>query len=196
MKKIRIFPILTVIPALFSSSCLKKDTRTDVEHYIDILQECRDENDFHTELYIFPNTIENREVKSFYYAHMDDLFTGSFLMYLVLEYQEDDYISEKERLVNVKAEFEGRGTKSIIAYPEQNLYLTIKQNARFEYAMYNDEKLQIAFISNQIFDWENTPVDGDFVLPEANIPTELDDGDNMYNMYYWFEDDVGYYIGE
>ena len=63
MKKRAFFAILPVFPALFCTSCMQKDERSDVESYIDILKECRDEADFHSELTIFPETIEGKEVK-------------------------------------------------------------------------------------------------------------------------------------
>ena len=190
----KIFKFLAVFPAIFSTSCFKKDTKTDVESYVEILTESRNESDFHTELYICPETIENLEVKSFYYAHIDDLFTGSFLMYLVIEYDETNFSSEIQRLSGVKANFKDRGTKSIISFPEQNLYLTIKLNKRFEYAIYDTEKYQIAYISNQIFEWKDTPIEEKFIIPELQIPSELQDKENMFNLYYWYEGDVGFYI--
>ena len=70
----------------------------------------------------------------------------------------------------------------------------MKQNARFEYAMYNETTFEIAYISNQIFEWKDTPVEQDFISPDVTIPKGLEDGENMYNMYYWYNGDVGSYI--
>ena len=191
----KLLKLLLIVPILFCSGC-EKDTRTNAEQYVDLLQESRSEADFHTELYIFPETIENLEIKAFYYAHMEDLFTGSFLLYIVLEYDENTYAPEIERIANVEAKFKEGKTKSIISYPEQNLFLTIKQNGRYEYVIYNDSTYEIAYISNQLFDWGDTPVAEQYVIPNLSIPAGLDDGENMYNLYYWYEGGVGFYVNE
>lgn len=193
MKKLSILRILPVFPALFCTSCFKVDKRSDVESYIDILKECRDESDFHSELFIFPETIEGKEVKAFQFAHRSDLFTGSFLMYLVLQYQEADFAPELERISNVKATFKSGEQKGTISYPENKLYLTVKQNARYEYAIYDESTFEIAYVSNQIFEWEDIAVESKHIIPELTIPAELDDRENMYNMYYLFDGDVGIY---
>ena len=193
MEKLAILRILLVFPALFCTSCLKKDSRSDVENYIDILKDCRDESDFHSELSIFPETIEGAETKSLYYAHRSDLFTGSFLMYLVLQYKEENFAPELERIKNTEVSFKTGEKKGTIHYPENKLFLTVKQETRFEYAIYDEGTFEIAYVSNQIFEWKDTPVESRFILPELTIPKELDDRDNMYNMYYLYDGDVGIY---
>lgn len=195
MKKSAIIKILPVFPALFCFSCTTH-TKSNVEDYLEILAEARNEQDFHTELYLLPDTIENLEIKAFYYASRSDLFTGSYLFYIVLGYDEASYAQEMERIESVSAHFKNGESKRPIPYPEHNLILTIKQNARFEYVIYDDANYEIAYISNQIFEWENTPVDSKYIIPDLTIPSELDDRDNMYNMYYWYEDDVGIYVDE
>ena len=180
-------------PVLFCAGCTKY-TKTNAEEYVEILQEARSEQDFHTELYIFPETIDGAEIKAFYYAHMDDLFTGSFLLYVVLAYDEETYSAELERIKSLKADFGDEKIKKPIEFPEKNLILTVYQNVRFEYVIYEESTHEIAYISNQIFDWKETPVDEKYVVPEITIPAEIDDRENMYNMYYWCEGDVGIYI--
>ena len=168
----KLLKILAVLPIALCSGCTKT-TKTNAEEYLEILQESKDEQDFHTELYIFPESIEGLEIKAFYYAHMTDLLTGSFLLYIVLGYPEEAFTSELERM-----------------------YLTIKQNTRFEYALYNETTFEIAYVSNQIFEWKDTPVESQYIIPEVSIPSELDDGKNMYNMYYWYDGDVGLYVND
>ena len=188
----RFLRILPVFPVLFCSSCTTH-TKTNAEEYLDILQEARDNNDFHTELYIFPNSIEGLEIKAFYYAHMEDLFTGSFLFYIVLGYNETGFEIELKRISDVIAVYKD-GVKGPIQYPNENMYLTIKQESRFEYVIYNSATYEIAYISNQLFLWKDTPVEQDFIIPDVTIPKGLEDGENMYNMYYWYNGDVGTYI--
>lgn len=191
----RLLKTLAVLPIALCSGCTKT-TKTNAEEYLEILQESKDEQDFHTELYIFPESIEGLEIKAFYYAHMTDLFTGSFLLYIVLGYPEEAFASELERISNVKAVFNDGQEKKPIHYADERMYLTIKQNTRFEYALYNETTFEIAYVSNQIFEWKDTPVESQYIIPEVSIPSELDDGKNMYNMYYWYDGDVGLYVND
>lgn len=193
MNKLAFLQILGVFPALFCTACFKVDKKSDVESYVEILKGCRDESDFHSELFIFPESIEGKEVKAFQYAHRSDLFTGSFLMYLVLQYDEADFAPELERISNTKTTFKSGEHKGTIHYIENKLYLTVYQNARFEYAVYDETTFEIAYVSNQIFEWKDTPVEEKYRVPELTIPIELDDKENMYNMYYLYDGDVGIY---
>lgn len=191
----KLFRAVAVLPFILCAGCTKS-TKTNAEEYLEILQEAKGESDFHTELYIFPESIEGLEIKVFYYAHMTDLFTGSFLMYIVLGYEEEGFNKELERISSVEAVFSEDKIKKPIHYPDERMYLIVKQNARFEYAMYNETTFEIAYISNQIFEWKDTPVETQYVIPEVTIPDELDDGKNMYNMYYWYDGDVGIYVND
>ena len=194
MKNLLIFKIFPVIPVLFCTSCMKINTKTDVEQYQDILKEFRDNSDFHSELYIFPESLEGTEIKKFVSSKRDVMFTGDYLMYLVLTYTEEGYSSELERISNVKAVFKGGEEKHILSYPEHNLYLSIDMNKRFEYVIYNQETLEIAYVSNQIFDWDEIPVEDRHIIPDIEIPAELKDWDSGYNMYYLYDGDVGVYV--
>ena len=114
MKKGRIFKILAVFPAFFCVSCFQTSTKTNAEEYEEILKDTRDNSDFHSELYIFPESIEGTEIKHFVYAEMTDMFTGSYLMYVVLTYQPEDFSAELERIASVKMK------KLVYTYPESH----------------------------------------------------------------------------
>jgi len=189
----KILRILPVFPALFCVSC-KQDTRTDYEAYKDILDECIADRDFHTQLYVFPKSIEGLEVTKLVYSHMSDLLNGSWLMYLAVKFDEDGFSKELSRLDNVKAEYDTGDIKPVIKYEDKSLYLTIMKNNRYEYALYNSDIYQIVYVSNQLFQWKDIPVQEEHILPNVTIPKELDDGENSYNMYYRYEGTTGWEV--
>ena len=199
MKFKQILAIFTVIPALFLISC-NRDNRSNAEQYRDDLKEAREENDFHTELYIFPESIEGREISFYHFVRQSDLFTGSYLFYIGLTFEEEDYNNELQRLANIKAEFKQGTIKPIIHYEENNLFVTISKDNRYEYVIYNNDSKEIVYVSNQLFLWKDIPVKEEHILPNIDIPKELDDGENSYNMYYRYEYDgatkVGWYIND
>ena len=189
----KISRISLVFPGLLCASC-NQTTKTDIEEYIDILKECVADRDFHSQLYIFPKSIEGLEIQKFVFSNTTDLFNGSWLMYLSLKWDEDGFNKELERLNDVKAEFKTGDIKPIIKFKEESLYLTISKDNRYEYVLYNKESFEVTYVSNQLYEWKKTPVLKDHILPDLVIPTELDDGNNTYNMYYRYEGDVGWEV--
>ena len=195
MNKYRFLRILPVFPALFSVGC-DTHTKTNVEDYFDIMKECRENFDFHSQLYLFPETIEGAEIVTFLYQETSDLLTGSYFFYLVLTYSEEGFDSEIDRMSKVKAEYKNGITKPVLWYPEQHSFLTINRDNRYEYTIYDRENLEIAYISNQLYPWEQlTILKEKHYMPSFDIPEEYDDGENTYNIYYYYEKGVGYEIG-
>ena len=199
MKNKRIFQIFMVIPALFLISC-ERDTRTNGEQYLDDLKEAREENDFHTELYILPESIERKEINFYHFVRESGLFTGSYLFYMGLTFEEEDYNAEITRLSNIKSTFKEGTIKPIIHYQENHMFVTIHKDNRYEYVIYNNDLKEIVYVSNQLFKWKDIPVKAEHVIPKITIPDELDDGENSYNMYYRYEFDgvttVGWYVND
>ena len=191
--KTKIFGFLLVFPLLLLSC--KTDTRTNAEQYLDDLKEYREKSDFHSQLYIFPDSLSGEIVK-YVISETDDLFTGSYFYYLVLEYEQSLFDLELARLNEVKAVYPNHNNivKRIIHYPEQSTYLTIMKDNRYEYALYNKETLQIAYISNQLYDWKELPLLPEHSMPSLVIPAEYDDGNNTYNLYYYYDGDVGWEV--
>ena len=195
MNKRLFLSILPIFPVLFCSGC-NTHTKSNVEDYLDILKEAREKFDFHTQLYLCPDTIEGTEIVTFLYQETSDLFTGSYFFYLVLTYSEEGFNAEVERMGNVKAEYKNGVVKPVLSYPEQSAFLTINKDNRYEYALYNKERLEIAYISNQLYQWSQlTILDSRHSMPSFTIPEQYDDGKNTYNMYYYYEGNVGYEIG-
>ena len=164
----------------------------DVNKYNELLKQCRDESDFHTELYVFPEKIEKNRVKDFRYQWTEGLFAGSFLFYLVYQWG-DDYDEEIDRISKVKAVFKDRGEKSILHYEKQKMYVSIynEDGCRYEFVKYDSSKKIITYTSNQLYQWDEIKIDE----PEKiKIPKDLLDWKEFYNMYYFYEGDVGYYV--
>ena len=194
MNKIsKIVGILPVFPALFCVGC-NTTTKTDWESYGEIREECINDRDFHTQLYIFPESVEGLEITKFVFSNTTDLFNGSWLMYLGIKWDEVSFANELSRLDNVKAVYKTGDVKPVIKYEEKSLYLAINKDNRYEYAIYNVETYEIVYVSNQLYQWKDTPVVEEHILPSVTIPAELDDGNNTYNMYYRYEGDVGWEV--
>ena len=191
--KSKIFRFLWVFPLLLGSC--KTDTRTNAEQYQDDLKEYREKSDFHTQLYIYPESLKGEIVK-YVISETSDLFNGSYFFYLVLRYDQETFDSEIVRLSEIKATFvkHENAVKPIIYFPEPSIYLTIMRDNRYEYAMFNKEKLEIAYISNQLYQWDKVPILPEHGLPDLTIPSQFDDGDNSYNLYYLYEGNVGWEI--
>lgn len=196
MKKPIIATLMT-IPFLTLGGCATK-ANNNVNQYETLLKQSINNSDFHSELYVFPSEINTENAVAFSYKTREDLFTGSYLLYLVMKYDQNQFSAELERLDAIKADIEIPNnvfkTKSIIKDTDTSQYVTITQNSRYEYVKYNSETLEIAYVSNQLFTWNETGIKNEYLYKDIKIPTELDDGDNSYNMYYYRVDDIGYYV--
>ena len=196
MKK-PIIATLMMIPFLTLGGCATK-ANNNVNQYETLLKQSINNSDFHSELYVFPSEINTENAVAFSYKTREDLFTGSYLLYLVMKYDQNQFNAELERLDAIKADIEIPNnvfkTKSIIKDTDTSQYVTITQNSRYEYVKYNSETLEIAYVSNQLFTWKETGIKNEYLYKDIKIPTELDDGDNSYNMYYYRVDDIGYYV--
>ena len=191
MKKILF--IATLLTLL--TGCAKTTTNNNPSDYQSCYNSLLNNSDFHSELYIFPKDIKQKEIISFSYRARDDLFTGSYLLYLVMKYNQDEFNNELNRLNDVKATFSRVNlVKPIIKDEEHSLYLSIYKDNRFEYAIYDNNELEIVYVSNQLFDWKETGIDGKYQIDKVNIPSSLDDGNNTYNMYYAYDNTGGLYV--
>lgn len=185
----RLLRLAAILPTLLMSGC---DNHVDnrIESYSELLSKFKKESDFHSELYIFPEKIEKNRVIDFKTQYRESLFSGSYLFYLVYQY-ENDFDNEIERLSGIKASFKNGKTKSIIHYEEKSLFVTINKDSRYEFVKYNSSSKQIIYTSNQLYLWKELDIDS---LESTKVPKSIDDGENSYNMYYFYEGDIGYYV--
>lgn len=189
--------IITLLPLVLCSSCASI-TNKDISNYQSLLASAKNNSDFHTQLHIFPDNTDKGTPKDFVYKSSEDLLTGSYVFYLLMEYDEATFDSELERLSKVEAHFpEDMPTKHIIHYPDEKMYLTISRDNRYEYAKYFEDTHAIAYVSNQLKDWPFSGVPSEYRLGNVKIPPELDDGENTYNMYYSyiFDPELGGLVG-
>ena len=196
MKKLIIAPLM-MIPFLALGGCaIRSDDN--VEKYEELYNKMVSNQDFHTELYIFPRKIDTKQAVAFSTKSRDDLFNGSYLFYLVMKYEESQFNAELERLDAVKAEIEIPNnvvkTKKIIKDTKTSQYVTISKNSNYEYVKYNAETYEIVYVSNQLFSWTESGINIDHKYEDIEIPSEIADGKNEYNMYYYYESDIGYYV--
>lgn len=187
---------LCILPSFFAIFCVScsTTTKTDCQSYNEILWDCIKDKDFHSQLYIFPQSIEGLEVTKFYFSNTTDLFNGSWLMYLGLKWSEGGFKTELSRLDNVKAVYITGNEKPILKYEDKSLYVTVCRDNRYEYVLYDSNNFEIVYISNQLYQWKDTPVESKHIIPKITIPKELDDGNNSYNIYYRYEGDVGWEV--
>ena len=189
--------ILTLLPLVLCSSCASI-TNKDISNYKNLLVLAKNNSDFHTQLHIFPDNTDKGTPKDFVYKSSEDLFTGSYVFYLLMEYDEATFNSELERLSEVEAHFpEDMPTKHIIHYPDEKMYLTISRDNRYEYAKYFEDTHAIAYVSNQLKEWPFSGVPIQYRLGNIKIPPELDDDENTYNLYYsyTFDPELGGLVG-
>ena len=177
---------LLFVSTLLLSGC---SCSSNVRTYDDALNEAIENTDFHSQLYIFPESTNKGTPTNFSYKSMGDLLTGSYFLYLVMTYDEENFTNELARIDKIEGRFPDGQTKSIIHYEEESIYLTISRDSRYEYVKYNKEKFEIAYVSNQLFSWATANVELRHKLPDLKIPSELDDGENSYNMYYFYSDE-------
>ena len=185
-----------MIPMLLLTGCTSTKTYDNPQEYLEYLKTAVENSDFHSELYIFPQDIGQSEIKSVTYQTRESLFAGSYFLYLVAQYNQARFQAEISRLDNVKALFKDGTIKPILKYEEQTIYLTIDKDNRCEYVKYNEETYEIAYVSNQLFEWYNVTISNEHLQDDVAIPQELDDGDNTYNMYYLYEGGVGHYVND
>ena len=74
-----------MVPFLTLGGCTTK-ANNNPEQYESLLKQVIDNSDFHSELYVFPTKINVSDVVAFSYKSREDLFTGSYLFYVVMKY--------------------------------------------------------------------------------------------------------------
>ena len=75
-----------MIPMLLLTGCTSTKTYDNPQEYLEYLKTAVENSDFHSELYIFPQEIEQEEIQTLTYETRDSLFNGSYFFYLVAQY--------------------------------------------------------------------------------------------------------------
>ena len=143
------------VVASFMVLNFKKEDHTNIEEYSSNLTKLIESQDVRSGLKIFPTEVNKDKVKEFKYYSEDDLFVGSYLYYLVVDYDKDEFNAEVERIKSVNQPFRDIVKNIFFAktgfkYPA---YITIWDgNGTYEYALVDEENTTIAYVLNQLFD--------------------------------------------
>ena len=173
---------------------------TEVE-YSSNLTKLIESQDVRSGLKIFPTEVNKDKVKEFKYYSEDDLFVGSYLYYLVVDYDKDEFNAEVERIKSVNQPFRDIVKNIFFAktgfkYPA---YITIWDgNGTYEYALVDEENTTIAYVLNQLFDWKDTDIAEEYLPKDYSVPsTSKDTGKDGYSMYYVYDEfGTGYRFDE
>lgn len=189
------------VVASFMVLNFKKEDHTNIDEYNSNLTKLIESKDVRSGLKIFPSEINKDKVEEFKYYSADDLFVGSYLYYLVVDYDKDEFNTEVERIKSVNQPFRDIVKNIFFAktgfkYPA---YITIWDgNGTYEYAIVDEENTKIAYVFNQLFDWKDTDVAEDYLPKDYSVPsTSKDTGKDGYSMYYVYDEfGTGYRFDE
>ena len=189
------------VVASFMVLNFKKEDHTNIEEYSSNLTKLIESQDVRSGLKIFPTEVNKDKVKEFKYYSEDDLFVGSYLYYLVVDYDKDEFIAEVERIKSVNQPFRDIVKNIFFAktgfkYPA---YITIWDgNGTYEYALVDEENTTIAYVLNQLFDWKDTDIAEEYLPKDYSVPsTSKDTGKDGYSMYYVYDEfGTGYRFDE
>ena len=189
------------VVASFMVLNFKKEDHTNIEEYSSNLTKLIESQDVRSGLKIFPTEVNKDKVKEFKYYSEDDLFVGSYLYYLVVDYDKDEFNAEVERIKSVNQPFRDIVKNIFFAktgfkYPA---YITIWDgNGTYEYALVDEENNTIAYVLNQLFDWKDTDIAEEYLPKDYSVPsTSKDTGKDGYSMYYVYDEfGTGYRFDE
>ena len=119
----------------------------------------------------------------------EDLFNGSYLLYLVVNYSDEDYNAEIERLKSVKAEYPDAIKNPLYNKSDNPAYITIFDgNGSYEYALLDSKNKTIAYVFNQLFEWKEIEINENYMLKNYSVNSnDKDINQNGYNMYYIYD---------
>ncbi len=189
--------VVLLVAGLLVFLISKKDVKSfnDLDKYEEYLSDLRDNSDAHSKLLIFPNKIDKDKVEKFEYLSVEGLFDGSYLFYIIVNYDDNNLKKEIERIKQIKRTYNGKD-KFIIS--EENLkyptYITICDGMdTYEYVMIDGNK--IIYVFRQIFT-ANNKLDKKYEL-EYIVPRDKRDKYTPgYNMYYFYDEyGIGYMEG-
>lgn len=163
--------------------------KTNIVEYAQALSELRENSDAHSGLFIFPENVNVDNVKEYKYLTREDLFNGSYLLYLVVNYSDEDYNAEIERLKSVKAEYPDAIKNPLYNKSDNPAYITIFDgNGSYEYALLDSKNKTIAYVFNQLFEWKEIEINENYMLKNYSVNSnDKDINQNGYNMYYIYD---------
>ena len=189
--KIIIIVVLVLLVGLliFLISRKKVIVKDDIEKYNKYLEELQFDTNVHSKLYIFPEKVNKDNVEGFEYLKVNSLLSGSYMFYIVIKYDEKEYLEEETRIKGLNRIF-----REGIKYPiyvedfKYPLYVTISDGYdTYEYVLLDKDNNKIIYVFKQSFFYKNN-LNKDYIV-EYSVPKNKRDNKKIgYNMYYYYDE--------
>ncbi|MBU3136381.1 zf-HC2 domain-containing protein [Clostridium gasigenes] len=162
-----------------------KNETTNISDYREFDTIHNEEQCMWSNLYVFPEKINNPDKVKSYYYYCDNkgLFDNSYQMYLESEFSEDEFKEEVKRLSEIKVKYEG--DENSIVYNNNDFkypaYVAIKDNdCTYEYALVDDENNRVMYVYTRFMYESDIKFDKEY-LPKnfMNNPSGLKGGFNI-----------------
>lgn len=181
---------------LFSDTIEEEYSTIDIANYgvWDGHIEC-ERAEINSKLAIFPNSTENVEDADYYYYCSKNSFNNHYVIYAEMEYTDEQYQKELQRLSEIEVEIELPSTQEVasngIIYDEKLFnypaYVAIYGcNLSYEYALTDEENHKIIYVYSRLQDMNG-------MIPDKYLPLEVI-GKDMYENNSW--DNINIYYSE
>ena len=172
---------------LFSDSITEEYSTIDVANYgvWDGHIEC-ERDEINSKLAIFPNATENAEDADYYYYCSKGNFNNHYVIYAEMEYTDEEYQKELQRLSEIEVEIELPSTQEVVSngivFDEKSFrypaYVAIYGcNLSYEYALADEENHKIIYVYSRLQDLNG-------MIPDKYLPLEAI-GKDMYENNSW-----------
>lgn len=173
----------------------------DVLNYENYLYELKNTSRIGTGLLIFPEKINKDEVINFKYTKDSPDFELGYSMYLVMDYDNDTYLKETERIKNLSAKFKNFEKKPLYTengfeYPAyitifdggyEDIYYIIDKYNTFEYVLLDEQNTMIIYVFSKYLSWSELKIDEKYLPKNYDVSQENKDNKRTgYNMYYYY----------
>ena len=174
--------ITFVLLFTFSCSLINREEYTDINNYESYLSLLKNSSDVQSGLFIFPSSVDVENVIEFKYVKEDGFFDGSYIFYLVCNYDDISYKNEIDRIKNIFINY-GNLIKTPL-YLNDNIYITISDvYGTYEYVIFDDSNNKVAYIFNQLLDFDD--ISDEYILKNYKVSKDKRDSNRPgYNMYY------------
>ena len=177
---------------------------SNINNYSTYLEEYKshEKYDVHSGMEIFPENVDATKIQEFKNIYSEGLFDGSYLFYLVVNYNEEEFVKEEERIKNLSATstyYEGvfnfKNPTEVTKYPlyteygfKYPAYVTVFDPYvnQYEYALFDRENTRIIYVLDQLYEWDE--ISEDYIPDNYSVPKKYVDTPNKgFNMYYGYD---------
>jgi hypothetical protein len=175
---------------IFFLSRTKIIKENNIDNYLEYLNDLQLNKDVHSKLYIFPSKINKEKTELFEYLRKESLFDGSYLFYIIINYDENEYNEEINRIKEVKKIFKyGEKYPIYVEGDKYPAYITISDGYdTYEYALLDEENNKIIYVFRQLY-YYDSKLKNEYYF-EYKVPKNQRDIKRPgYNMYYYYDSD-------